>query len=63
MAETVAAFGVPHTPNFPALVAKAGPDCETAKLYAEIAKRLRELDSGAVTPVPWSEARRMILGR
>ncbi|HEV8531138.1 MAG TPA: addiction module protein [Methylomirabilota bacterium] len=29
----------------------------------EIAKRLRELDSGAVTPVPWSEARRMILGR
>jgi putative addiction module component (TIGR02574 family) len=29
----------------------------------EIAKRLHELDSGAVTPVPWSEARRMILGR
>ncbi len=29
----------------------------------EIAKRIHELDSGAVTPVPWSEARRMILGR
>jgi putative addiction module component (TIGR02574 family) len=29
----------------------------------EIAKRIRDLDSGAVTPVPWSEARRMILGR
>ena len=29
----------------------------------EIAKRIQELDSGAVTPVPWSEARRMILGR
>ncbi len=29
----------------------------------EIAKRIRELDSGAVTPVPWSEARRVILGR
>lgn len=29
----------------------------------EIATRNRELDSGAVTPVPWSEARRMILGR
>ena len=29
----------------------------------EIAKRVRDLDSGAVTPVPWSEARRMILGR
>ena len=25
MAEIVAAFGVPHTPNFPALVAKQGP--------------------------------------
>ena len=30
---------------------------------AEIARRLHELDSGAVTPIPWSEARRMILGR
>jgi protocatechuate 4,5-dioxygenase beta chain len=40
MAEIVAAFGVPHTPAFPAQVAKDGPDCETAKLYAEIAKRL-----------------------
>ena len=29
----------------------------------EIGKRIRGLDSGAVTPVPWSEARRMILGR
>lgn len=29
----------------------------------EIAKRIREMDSGAVTPVPWSEARRLILGR
>lgn len=29
----------------------------------EIAKRIHELDSGAVTPVPWSEARRMILGQ
>jgi putative addiction module component (TIGR02574 family) len=30
---------------------------------AEITKRLRELDTGAVAAVPWSEARRMILGR
>lgn len=29
----------------------------------EIGKRIRKLDSGAVTPIPWSEARRMILGR
>ena len=28
---------------------------------AEIAKRMRELDSGQVKTVPWSEARRMIL--
>lgn len=30
---------------------------------AEISKRVHELDSGAVRPVPWPEARRMILGR
>jgi putative addiction module component (TIGR02574 family) len=29
----------------------------------EISKRVRELDSGAVAPVPWPGARRMILGR
>jgi putative addiction module component (TIGR02574 family) len=29
----------------------------------EIAKRVHELDSGAVTPVPWPEARRRILGQ
>jgi len=29
----------------------------------EIGKRIRDLDSGAVTSVPWSEARRLILGR
>lgn len=27
----------------------------------EIAKRIHELGSGAVTPIPWSEARRRIL--
>ena len=35
MAEIVAAVGVPHTPNFPALVAQQGPGSRTAKLYAE----------------------------
>jgi hypothetical protein len=34
MAEIVATLGVPHTPAFPALVARDGPDCETARLYA-----------------------------
>jgi Catalytic LigB subunit of aromatic ring-opening dioxygenase len=42
MAEIVAAFGVPHTPNFPALVAKQGPHCKTAQLYAQIATLLRD---------------------
>jgi putative addiction module component (TIGR02574 family) len=28
----------------------------------EVARRVRELDSGAVKTVPWSEARRAILG-
>ena len=29
----------------------------------EIARRIHELDSGAVTPIPWPEARRRILER
>jgi putative addiction module component (TIGR02574 family) len=29
----------------------------------EIQKRLQELDSGSVSPIPWSEARRKISGR
>lgn len=40
MAEIVAAFGVPHTPGFPELVKKQGPGCETARLYAEVARHL-----------------------
>ena len=40
MAEIVAGFGMPHTPNFPALVAREGPQCEVARLYAEIAEHV-----------------------
>ena len=29
---------------------------------SEILRRLAELDSGAVKPIPWPEARRMIVG-
>jgi putative addiction module component (TIGR02574 family) len=29
----------------------------------EIEKRLKELDNGAVRPIPWAKARKMILGR
>lgn len=28
----------------------------------EIARRLREVETGAVKPIPWEEARRMIFG-
>ncbi len=29
---------------------------------SEVLRRVEELDNGAVTPVPWAEARRRILG-
>jgi len=45
MAEIVAAFGMPHNPGSPALVERDGPQCETARYYAEIAK-----DIAAVAP-------------
>ena len=40
MAQIVAGFGVPHTPVFPFLVKRDGPNCETAKLFAAQADRL-----------------------
>jgi gallate dioxygenase len=36
MAEIVGAIGVPHTPAFPALVAREGPQSETARLFGEV---------------------------
>lgn len=42
---------------------EGGDEGAEAAWAAEIAKRVRELDSGAVTPIPWPEARRRILGR
>jgi hypothetical protein len=40
MAELVAAFGVPHTPFYPALVKREGPDCETGRLFAKVSADL-----------------------
>jgi putative addiction module component (TIGR02574 family) len=37
------------------------PDAEAA-WAAEVSRRLRELDSGTARLVPWSEARRSIIG-
>jgi hypothetical protein len=44
VAEIVAAVGVPHTPAFPGLVAREGPDSETAQLYGQIRAQLAEAD-------------------
>lgn len=40
MAEIVAGIGVPHTPGFPQLVAKEGPQCQTAQLFKAVAEHL-----------------------
>jgi protocatechuate 4,5-dioxygenase beta chain len=40
MAEIVAGFGMPHNPGAPALAAREGPQGETARFYAEMAKHL-----------------------
>src|ERR1700683_4330171 len=40
MAEIVAGFGMPHTPAFPALVKREGPQCEVAQLYAAVAEQV-----------------------
>ena len=40
-----------------------GADEEVESAWkSEIGKRIEQIDSGAVTPIPWPEARRMILG-
>ena len=44
MAEIVAGIGLPHTPASPALVAREGPQCETARFYAEVAKHLEAIN-------------------
>lgn len=43
MAEIVGAIGVPHTPFYPALVAREGPDCETARLFRAVREQLEAL--------------------
>ena len=48
MGEIVAGFGVPHTPMFPALVAREGPQCETAQLYRTVAEHLDAIKPDAL---------------
>jgi gallate dioxygenase len=40
MAEIVCAIGVPHTPQYPALVAREGPECEVARLFRAVREQL-----------------------
>jgi gallate dioxygenase len=40
MAEIVGALGVPHTPFYPSLVEREGPQCETARLFAAVTNEL-----------------------
>jgi hypothetical protein len=48
MGEIIAGFGVPHTPAFPAMVAREGPQCETAQLYRTVAQHLEEVKPDAL---------------
>lgn len=41
MATIVAGFGMPHNPGAPALAAREGPQGETARFYAEMARHLK----------------------
>ena len=43
VAEIVGALGVPHTPYYPALVEREGPECETARLFAAVTKELEAM--------------------
>lgn len=48
MAEIVAGFGVPHTPVFPSVVKRKGPDCEEAMLYGEVRQHLESVNPDAL---------------
>jgi gallate dioxygenase len=43
MAEIVGSIGIPHTPAFPAMVARDGPQSETARLFGEVRTELDAL--------------------
>jgi gallate dioxygenase len=43
VAEIVGALGVPHTPFFPSLVEREGPQCETARYFAALTGELEAM--------------------
>lgn len=48
MAEIVAAFGVPHTPMYPRLVEREGPDCHVARMYRAVREHLEAVQPEAI---------------
>src|ERR1700722_12016283 len=48
MAEIVAAFGVPHTPAYPKLVEREGPDCLVARMYRAVREHLEAVQPDVV---------------
>jgi gallate dioxygenase len=43
LAQIVGALGVPHTPIYPSLVEREGPNCETARHFAAVTEALRAM--------------------
>jgi gallate dioxygenase len=48
MAELVCAIGVPHTPAFPRIVARDGPECSTARLYRAVREQLEAVQPDVI---------------
>jgi aromatic ring-opening dioxygenase catalytic subunit (LigB family) len=48
MAEIVAAFGVPHTPAYPRLVEREGPDCLVARMFGAVREHLEAVQPDIV---------------
>jgi len=48
VAEIVCAIGVPHTPSYPSLVEREGPDCEVARLYRSVRKNIEALQPDVI---------------
>jgi protocatechuate 4,5-dioxygenase beta chain len=48
MAEIVAAFGVPHTPMYPRLVEREGPECTVARMYRAVREHLEAVQPDVV---------------
>jgi gallate dioxygenase len=48
VAQIVCAIGVPHTPAYPSLVEREGPDCEVARLYRAVRENLESVQPDVI---------------